>query len=354
MDEKSVRRHSIFWPVFLIAPGVFLFMSNANLTSSGGWDLLRLWPLLLIVGGLDSIWRGYGYVGAVVGMGLGVIFLLGNLGYLPGVNEWDVLWRFWPVFLIALGCDIIIGRRKLWSPVIGLGVGVVVTAGLAWLILTSPAALAAGGRIETVSFPAAGFTTANGNIALPVGKLLIAADAESANLVSGKVTLSGSEQLNSNFNNPPGTYYINVQGNWVAVRGPGESNNTVWDLKMNATVPLDLTVKTGVGEQMINLTGMNLTRFSCEIAVGTTQVTLPAGSSLSGSIKGAVGELVVWVPRGAGLRLRLSTGLTSVSLPPDYTRSDHDAQSPNISAADGVMNLTIDQALGSVSVRYLP
>jgi hypothetical protein len=44
------------------------------------------WPLLLIA--------------------VGVMFLLINFGVLPA-NTWDVIWRFWPVILIVIGLDII-------------------------------------------------------------------------------------------------------------------------------------------------------------------------------------------------------------------------------------------------------
>src|SRR5512140_2756259 len=114
------RRFSIFWPFLLIALGVVLLVQNTGIApQASGYDLLRLWPLLLIVGGLDSFWQGHGYVGGMLFIGLGGIFLLNNLGYLPGVSVWDVVLRFWPLLIVAIGLDLIIGRRRVVSPVIG-------------------------------------------------------------------------------------------------------------------------------------------------------------------------------------------------------------------------------------------
>jgi hypothetical protein len=48
------------------------------------------WPLLLI--------------------SAGVLLLLSNLGYVPW-SSWNVLWRLWPLLLIGLGIDALIGRR---------------------------------------------------------------------------------------------------------------------------------------------------------------------------------------------------------------------------------------------------
>jgi hypothetical protein len=48
----------------------------------------------------------------LVFIGAGVILLLSNLGYLPW-QSWNVLWRLWPLLLVALGIDLLIGRRSL-------------------------------------------------------------------------------------------------------------------------------------------------------------------------------------------------------------------------------------------------
>jgi hypothetical protein len=46
----------------------------------------------------------------VILIGLGVVFLLNNPGILNW-SVWDVIFRLWPVLLIAAGLDILIGRR---------------------------------------------------------------------------------------------------------------------------------------------------------------------------------------------------------------------------------------------------
>lgn len=42
----------------------------------------------------------------------GIFLLLANLGYLSG-ELWDVLWRLWPLLLVALGVDQLIGRHSV-------------------------------------------------------------------------------------------------------------------------------------------------------------------------------------------------------------------------------------------------
>jgi len=47
-------------------------------------------------------------IGAVVLIGLGVLFLLDEMGAL----HFDWIWRFWPLILIALGVRILMQRQR--------------------------------------------------------------------------------------------------------------------------------------------------------------------------------------------------------------------------------------------------
>lgn len=57
--------------------------------------------------------------GAFMLIGIGVIFLLINLGYLD-ISIWAILWRFWPVFLILGGLQLIFGKGNIGRLVVGL------------------------------------------------------------------------------------------------------------------------------------------------------------------------------------------------------------------------------------------
>ena len=59
-------------------------------------------------------------VGPLGLIALGLLFLLTNLGVLsPGV--WDTLWRLWPFALIAVGVEVLVGRRTRWGGLAVLG-----------------------------------------------------------------------------------------------------------------------------------------------------------------------------------------------------------------------------------------
>lgn len=60
-----------------------------------------------------------GIVFAIILIFTGVLFLLNNLEVLPW-SIWTNIWRFWPVFLILIGLQIVLGRSKRGSIVLGI------------------------------------------------------------------------------------------------------------------------------------------------------------------------------------------------------------------------------------------
>lgn len=66
-------------------------------------------------------------------IGLGLFFLLSNLGLISW-NFWEAVGRLWPIFLIAMGLDLLIGRRSLLASLAVVGATAVLPlVGLLWL-----------------------------------------------------------------------------------------------------------------------------------------------------------------------------------------------------------------------------
>ena len=135
---RKANRHrpGIFWPLMFIALGLLFLLNNLGLIQGDVWDtILKFWPLLFIFMGLDGIVRREGMVGTTLVIGLGVVFLMGNFGYLP-VPAWEVLFRLWPLFLLALGFDILLGRRSKLLSLLGMVLILAILAGSLWAMAT--------------------------------------------------------------------------------------------------------------------------------------------------------------------------------------------------------------------------
>ncbi|TFH31921.1 MAG: hypothetical protein E4G99_13390, partial [Anaerolineales bacterium] len=69
-----------------------------------------------------------GIAGPVILIGLGVVFLLNNMGMLSW-SVWDVVLRLWPLLLVAWGLDLMIGRRSAWGAATALIIVLALIAG---------------------------------------------------------------------------------------------------------------------------------------------------------------------------------------------------------------------------------
>jgi hypothetical protein len=138
--NMTVHRHrawrsyqpSLVCPAILITIGVVLLLKNIGAITGDVWfTILHLWPLLLIALGVESLFRRLGLATPIFWIGLGIVFLLSELG----LANWDALQiiiKFWPLLLIAIGLDVLIPRRSLWASVLGLIVLLAIFAAALW------------------------------------------------------------------------------------------------------------------------------------------------------------------------------------------------------------------------------
>lgn len=345
---QNWRRHSIFWPLLLIAAGVLLFANNIGSLPGSSWEaILNLWPVILIAAGLDGFWRGEGYTGATVVTGLGVLFLLGNLGYLT-LSAWDLILRLWPLIIVAVGLDLLLGKRRPWSAIAGILVGLVITGGIFWLVVNS--SFTTNYESQEVSLNRSGANAARGTISLPVGKLNLSAGAE------GDVLLSGSLKTNSrDVSLTGGTNSFKLEGRGMRGFVPftNRGGQEEWTVQLNTEPGYDLDIKLAVGDSTLDLTGLKISSLTVETAVGKTVLTLPENGSFTGKIKAAIGLTEIWVPKGAPVRILFERALTSTTQPPDYSVSGRTVSSPTYTGASGI-DLTVSAAIGAINVRYLP
>ncbi len=121
--KKPRYRGSLFFPIILIVIGIVLLLNNLGKLSENAWDTFLLcWPFIFIVIGLDSLLHRDGAAVPTFFIGLGVLLLLSNFDQITW-SPWDIVMFIWPVFLVAIGLDILFGRRSFW---LGLLAGMLV------------------------------------------------------------------------------------------------------------------------------------------------------------------------------------------------------------------------------------
>ena len=347
------REITLVWPVILIGIGIIFLLSNLGIVSGGAWDLIStLWPVLLILIGIESILNRRGLVGATVMICLGAIFLMANFGLLA-IDIWSLVLQFWPVLLIAIGFDIIVGRRSIILSLLGVLVVVAILVGAVWYSSYTTA----GSQITATSINQSldGATQANVQIDTGLGEVHISALAAGEALIEGSVPQGSGFDVRQEFSvdGEVANYRLWQTGNtaWVF---PAPRNRIGWDLQLNPEAIKNLELNLGVGQVQLDLQDIALENLQVKTAVGNTELTLPAQGNCQVQLEGAIGKLTVYVPEEIGLQIQASSAIGTTDVPNDYIRSSGNYRSPNFDQAKNHVNLTVSNAIGLIEFLPLP
>lgn len=296
--------------------------------------------------------RRGGLVGPTILIGLGVIFLLNNLNLLNW-GVWVALLRLWPVLLIAVGLDILFGRRSLIGSLLIAGMLVLAIAAAVW---SSHTGLLGGVLLtdQQINQPLDGASRAEIQLGHGVGTLRLGAMTEPEGLIAGTVTTEEGEQVTRDFSVRDGTAYFKLVSErrpvvfWPSV---GNSGNTLWDLRLNPATPLRLELDSGVGTTSANLTALQVTELTVNSGVGDINLTLPERGQVTARINGGIGKTAIVIPRGMAARIEVDSGLGRVNVTGNYRHEDNRYISPDYATAANRVDLVISGGIGDIQVR---
>lgn len=293
-----------------------------------------------------------GLVGPVALIAAGAVLLLNNLG-LIGWEVWGVFLRLWPILLIGGGLDLVVGRRSaLLSLLIGLATVAAFAAG-AWYLGVRPGAT--GATSATVSYPLSDATRANVDLALGAGELRLGALAEPGALAEGTVWLGRGETLERDYTVRGGEAHLRLHSKGAPGFAFGPADTPApWDLRLTREVPVRLHISTGAGRALLVLSQLQVSSLEVSAGVGQTDLTLPERGQLTASVSAGVGETVVRIPAGMAARIHVSGGLGNVDVDERFVRGGERYTSPDYATAKDRVDLEISSGVGAVRVETLP
>lgn len=348
-----MKPRSLFFPLLLVSIGVVLFLVNIGVIQGTSWSILETyWPAVLIIGGLDGLYKRDGWIGPLVLIGFGGVLLAGNLGYLHQ-GAWELLLRLWPIFLVGIGLDIAFGQgRSTWAALGRAALGLLLVAGIFWLAVLTPTGTAF--NPVTINQSLDGATSSTLQLDMAAGEFDMQGGTDKTLLISGSASLPKDQTSNPVYSAPVGgKSSFRLQTSSVPL--PFESRSEVWNLKVNPVILLDLTTRMGAGEMKLDLRDTHVTALDSKLGVGQMTVNLPSHLSVSGSLDNAIGEIVLGVPSCADVTINVDRGISDLSLPSGYTNNNGVVRYPAPSGCSAnKIDLHLNLAIGSVRIIKLP
>lgn len=279
---------------------------------------------------------------------LGVALLLDNLGI--WTPNWGDLWRLWPLLLVLIGLQIIYGRSA-WGGVVSLLVVVAIIVGV--LALSPPAGQA---RVmeEVIAYPARGITSTVVRADLGIGaldvsvledsdqafELLARYDRSRVNLTQDVEVVDGVARVRLGTTN---------RRNGLAPLG--REFQSEWRLRLNPEIETELDVSTGVSTANLALGRLSLTRLSVNAGVGEVRIALPDVGRYEVSVDGGVGALRIDVPEALEARVRIDEGLGALDVASRFSRQGAYYETAGYATADARADIDIDGGVGSITIR---
>lgn len=350
--QPSIRRQrgSLFWPLLLIVVGVIFLLNNTGLLSGDAWALVaRFWPLFFIFAGLDSIWKGEGVVGSVFSIGLASAFLLSNLGVIS-ISVWGTLMRLWPLFLVAFGFDLLIGRRSWLASIIGSVAILAILGGSLYFMGVRVTTYQTIDAQELRQELASGITTARIDLQPAVGNLRLRKTNEPAALVTGSAPAATNFTISQLYEEDGDQASFSLRTDNALIFAPVHENSYPWDLGLTGAIPLDLSLSMGAGSLNLDLTGLLIQRLQVELGVGQATITLPADSNFSGEIRTGVGELILIIPNGVQVQIEVEKALSTVNVGSGIVQ-DGKIYTSGGGGVDYRIVLKLQQAIGSIILK---
>ena len=280
----------------------------------------------------------------------GILVLAANLGWLAWGSLWNVL-DLWPVLLIAIGADLLTGGRFRWIIVVLTIVvlALAMTGRVPWL---GTGSMSGPAEVHEVSIPLEDADRADIRLRVGVSELEVSAGDD--DLIEGTVRTGPNETF---------TQEVDRQGDTAVVvlaseqRGIGNIRGNIgrgWNLELAEDVPMDLAVSTGVGRSQLDLRELIVTDLRVDAGVGEVTATLPEPreGSYSASFDTGVGATTVRVPDDVPVRIAIDRGLGAVTARGGFESLGGDVyESPGYDDADERITITIDGGVGAITIE---
>lgn len=292
--------------------------------------------------------------GPIVLVGLGILLLLGNLDVID-LNFWQLLMRFWPVFLIGAGLDVLVGRKVQGGSLFVLMAILGLIFAAMWLGYVDTSVPFGTVQGEFVNQSVAGASRAEVNIESSLSQMRVGTASDALDLVNGQIALHPNEDLVQDFAVLGGTasYTLKSGSRSLILPSFGRSEDGLWDLTLNRTLPINLQIATGVGSSDLDLSELNLIGLNVETGVGKVDVTLPTAGIFDAVISGGVGGITIHIPPTMAARVEANTGIGSVRFDGDFIEEEGVYYTPGYSNSAHRVALTVGGGIGAITVEQM-
>lgn len=313
--------------------------------------------------------RGRSFIGPLILILLGILFLAQNLGLLSG-DVWWAIWRLWPLVLVLIGIELIFGRTG-WGAAIATivllvsVVGFVAAAGYVgqlggWSIGGWTPAERPGvsfGSMESERFVEELGDSRRATIDLRhgAGRLTVGAlPADSDNLLDADLASSAGIGMERRVDREGDR--VTVQLREKVERNPiriGDPFRHDWSLHLSPKLPMELLVHTGASELNLDLSRLLVTRLEVDAGASSLKILMPEDAGRTEArVKAGAAGVEIRIPEGVAARVTTRGGLSGTNVDESrFPKVGNRYQSRNYDTATNRLELVVETGISGVTIR---
>lgn len=294
-------------------------------------------------------------LGPLLLISAGVVFLLNNLGVLPW-SVWALLGRLWPLVLIAIGIDLIIGRR---NPIASALLVLAVLAAGAAFVYASGGFVGGGGVVSTqLNVRLINANSADVRVEKGVGTLTIGSmEGDDRLLATGNLEyLENREAPRQNVTESGDTANVEISegrgGVNFGLKWFNGAQSPGWDINLNRRVPIDLEVDIGTGNATLDLKTLQIGTLKVDMGTGNARLILPSNANNTNvDINGGTGNLELIVPGEVEARIEVNSGLGNSTFDSRFFKRGEDIyETGEYASATNKVTIKVNHGIGNLNI----
>jgi hypothetical protein len=254
----------------------------------------------------------------------GVVFLLQNTGMLPA-NFWTNLWRMWPLLLVLVGIELLLAHRIPWLALAGLATIVLVVCAVATMTPWSIGGTNTPGVNTSSQINLDGASQAAVTVRFGAGQLVVGPIDQAQATALASMTYQGPPQLAPEPRYTPVSggvgqleYQSRAQNMPSFVPFMGGNSDAVAQMNLNLApgVPINsLNVQTGATNARLDLSNLDVKSLDMSIGAATSWIRFPQAAGLTrANISGGASTLTVEIPLGVAAQIQHHGGLSTLNV----------------------------------------
>lgn len=275
---------------------------------------------------------------------IGIIILLQNFGLLSS-DIWAQIWQFWPVILILIGINMLLGRR---SPITAL----FLIVGLIILVFIIAYSITPQSNLKEENFvkPLGDLKTLDARIEFGAGDITISSlEENSLNLIEAKLKTAGGAKTSYRETGAAADLSISMEERFFFFGAkPSE-----WNISFSRLPELSLDFDSGASNINLDLADLKAKKINLNIGAADANISMPARAGLvDAEISAGAASLDITVPEGVSAKIKKETGVSSFTVDKNrFPGIDGTFISPDFDAAQNRLNLIIKAGAASVNVK---